>query len=367
MRIAEVEAIPIKIPLKKPFTIAVGTITHTNHVLIRMSDDQGRVGWGESITFHPVYGYDQRSLYQVACDHLIPAVIGLDPRDMAELHRRMDSAIPNNLMAKTGLDIAAYDLAGQAAGVPIHSLIGGRRVETVSQICPIGLVSPDEAARDATEQVAQGFDTVKIKIGLDSAQDIARVKAVREAVGDGITLRVDGNSGYDRATALRTFRRMEEVGLEWIEQPLPGWDLKGMAMLAQRLDTPIAVDESMYTDHDAALCIQLGAAEVVNIKVAKCGGLYRSQKIAAVCRAAGVPCFLGGCIETGVGTAAALHFYAATPNVVSAAEIHGSPFYEDDVVKEPFELSDGALTVPTSPGLGVEVDEQKVRKYQLIY
>ena len=165
-------------------------------------------------------------------------------------------------------------------------------------------------------------------------------------------MRVDGNCGYDRATALRVFRPMEEAGLEWIEQPLPGWDLEGMAMLGQRLDTPMAVDESMYTDHDAALCIRLGAAQVVNIKVAKCGGIYRSQKIAQVCQASGVPCFLGGCIETTVGTAAALHFYAATPNVVSAAEIHGSPFYVDDVVDEPFALQNGALAVPDGPGLG---------------
>ena len=367
MKIVQVEAIPIKIPLKAPFAIAVGTITSTNHVLIRMSDDQGRVGWGESITFHPVYGYDQRALYQVAVDHLIPAVIGLDPRDTAELHRRMDLAMPKNLMAKTGIDMAAYDLAAQAAGVPIHALIGGRRVETVDQISPIGLDRPEDAARAAVEKIGQGFRTIKIKIGQDPAQDVARVWAVREALGEGVPLRVDGNSGYDRAEALSTFRRLEGAGLEWIEQPLPGWDLEGMAMLARKLDTPIAVDESMYTDHDAALCIRLGAAEVVNIKVAKCGGLYRSQRIAAVCQASGVPCFLGGCIETSVGTAGALHFYAATPNVVSAAEIHGSPLYVDDVVEEPFSLEDGALRVPTGPGLGVVVDEDKVRKYQLTY
>jgi muconate cycloisomerase len=279
----------------------------------------------------------------------------------------MDAAIPYNLMAKTGLDIAAYDLAAQAAGVPIHDLIGGRRVDAVPQISPIGLDSPKEAARAAKEKIGLGFNTIKVKIGLKAAQDIARVEAVRKAVGEEIALRVDGNAGYDRATALHTFRRMEPVGLEWIEQPLPGWDLEGMAMLARRLDTPIAVDESMYTDHDARLCIKLGAADAVNIKVAKCGGLYRSQKIAAVCQAAGVPCFLGGCIETSVGTAAALHFYAATPNVVSSAEIHGSPFYVDDVAEEPFSAVNGALAVPSGPGLGIKVDEKKVRKYQLTY
>jgi muconate cycloisomerase len=365
MKIIEAEAIPIKIALKQPFTIAVGTITHTNHVLVRMRDDEGHVGWGESITFHPVYGYDQKSLYHVLTDHLIPAITGFDPHDVVKLHNRMDQAIPSNLMAKTGIDIAAYDLASQAAGVPLHALIGGKRMERIPQIGVVDMVSPDAAAKSALDQVAQGFKTIKIKIGKDPKEDFERVKAIRTAVGEAVMIRVDGNAGYDRTSALRAFRLMENIGLQWIEQPLPGWDLEGLAMLAERLDTPIAVDESMYTAQDAQRCINAGAAQVVNIKIAKCGGLYRAQKIAAVCEASAIPCFLGGCIETSVGTAAALHFYAATPNVVSAAEIHGSPFYVDDVAAQPFEIVDGSIEVPGRPGLGVEVDEDKVRKYRI--
>lgn len=367
MKIADAEAIPIRIALKQPFKIAVGTITHTNHVLVRLRDDQGRTGWGESITFHAVYGYDQKSLYHTLTDHLIPAVHGLDPRNTVSLHDRMDMAIPNNLMAKTAIDIAAYDLAGQAAGVPVHHLIGGRRVDRVPQIAVVGLVSPEEAAEAALRQLSHGFKTVKIKIGQDPVEDARRVKAVRAAVGDSVKLRVDGNSGYDRASALYAFRLMEGIGLQWIEQPLPGWDLEGMAKLAYQLDTPIAVDESMYTVYDARRCISTGAAEVVNIKVAKCGGLYRSQKIAAVCEAAAIPCFLGGCLETSVGTAAAAHFYTATPNVISAAEIHGAPFYVDDVVTQPFEVVDGSIEVPRTPGLGVAVDEARVAEYRISF
>ncbi len=367
MKIVDAEAIPIRIALKKPFSIAVGTITHTNHVLVRMSDDEGRVGWGESDTFHAVYGYDQRALYQVLTDHLIPAVRGLDPRDIVRLHETMDRAIPRNFMAKTGIDIAAYDLAAQAAGQPLHVLCGGKRVERVPQIGVVGIVSEREAAESAASQVKEGYQTIKMKIGQGAVEDARRVKTVREALGDGVPIRVDGNSGYDRAEALRAFRLMEEVGLEWIEQPLPGWDLEGMAELARRLDTPLAVDESMYTPEDAFRCITSGAADVVNIKVAKCGGIYRSQKIAATCEAAGVPCFLGGCIETSVGTAAAVHFYAATSNVISAAEIHGSPHYVDDVVTQPFRAEDGSIAVPDVPGLGVEVDEDKVNAYRVVY
>ncbi len=365
MKIVDAEALPIRIALKHPFRIAVGTITHTNHVLVRMTDDEGRVGWGEAITFHPVYGYDQKSLCRVLEDHLIPGVRGLDPRDMVRLHEAMDRAIPGNLMAKTGIDIASFDLASQAAGQPLHVLCGGKRLERVPQVGVIGMVPEREAAETAVSLLKDGYRTLKVKIGGKAVDDARRVKAVREAAGEGPNIRVDGNCGYTRAEALRAFRLMEEADLEWIEQPLPGGDLEGMAELARRLDTPIAVDESVYTPADALRCIRAGAADVVNIKVAKCGGIYRSQKIAAVCEAAGVPCFLGGCIETGVGTAAAAHFYASTANVISAAEIHGSPFYVDDVITRPFVVKDGGIDLPDTPGLGVDVDDDKVDAYRI--
>lgn len=365
MQITAAEAIPIKIPLKQPFNIAVGTITHTNHVLVRMTDDEGRTGWGEAITFHPVYGYDQKSLYHVLTDHLIPAVIGLDPRNLASLHRIMDMAIPYNPMAKTAIDLAAHDLAAQSASAPIHALIGGKRVDRVPLIGVVDIVPPEEAAASAEAQVAEGYKTIKIKIGLDENSDIKRVEAVKKRVGEAVRIRVDGNAGYDRAAAVRVLSRMDDFQMEWIEQPLPAWDLKGMAMLAERLDTPLAVDESVYSPYDAQHCIDMGAADVVNIKIAKCGGIYRSQKIAAVCEAAGVPCFLGGCIETTPGTAAAAHFYSATSNIVSAAEILGSPFYVDDVVEEGFQVEEGTLRIPDTPGLGVVVDEARVAKYRI--
>jgi L-alanine-DL-glutamate epimerase-like enolase superfamily enzyme len=133
MKIVDAEVFAIRIPLKHPFTIALGTLTHSNHVLVRMSDDDNRVGWGESTTFHSVYGYDQKSLYHVLNDHLLPAVSGMDPRNMSLLHQKMDQAIPRNLMAKCAVDLAAYDLAGQAAAAPIYSLIGGRRVDRASR------------------------------------------------------------------------------------------------------------------------------------------------------------------------------------------------------------------------------------------
>jgi muconate cycloisomerase len=333
-------------------------------VLVRVTDDEGRVGWGETTTFHSVYGYDQKSLYNVLTDHLIPAVMGLDPRDRVALHQRMELAIPFNTMAKTGIDLATYDLAAQAAGAPIHALVGGARVDRVPVVAVVDIVSPSQAEEMARERLSKGYRVIKVKIGVDARQDLQRVKAVRKAVGDGARIRVDGNQGYDRATAMGVFSRMEEIGLEWIEQPLAHWDLEGLHALCERLDTPVAVDESVHTPEDAMRVIRTGAADVVNIKVTKCGGIDRSQKIAAVCAAAGVPCYVGGCIETHPGVAASVHFYAATPNIVSSAELRAESAYVDDVAVSPLTEVDGAIVVPRGPGLGVTVDEEKVARYR---
>ena len=365
MIIVDGQVFAIRIPLKHPFKIALGTLTHSNHVLVRLVDDANGVGWGESTTFHTVYGYDQKSLYHVLTDHLIPAIKGIDPRNMDLLHQRLDLAMPSNLMAKCAVDLAAYDLIGRTDGVPIHSLVGHKRVDRIPITVALGIVSPKEAAAKAKELAAEGFEVIKVKIGLDAEEDLERIKAVKEAVGDDVKLRVDANQGYDRVDALRVLTRMEAMDLEWIEQPLPDWDLEGLAMLADRLDTPIALDESVFTLQDTKRVIAAGAADVVNIKVPKCGGIYRSQQIASLCEEAEIPCFLGGCIETTPGTAAQAHFYCSTQNIISAAEMEGPWCYIDDVVKAPLKLEKGKVKVPDAPGLGVTIDEEKVARYRI--
>lgn len=382
MKIVDVEAIPFRIPLKHPFKIALGTLTHSNHVLVRMTSDSGHVGWGECTTFHSVYGYDQKSLYDVLTRYLIPAVMGCDPRDLGELHRKMDLAIPFNLMAKCGIDLAAWDLIGKARNLPVHRLFrvtgeadtagseetGARKWDgDIPVTAAVGIDSPAHTAQMARQLVEAGFQTVKVKIGLDPEADLARVQKVREVIGDQIHLRVDANQGYDRASALAVLEKMEPLGLEWIEQPLPDWDLDGHAMLADRLETPIALDESVYTIHDAVAAIKKKAADVVNLKLPKCGGIHRAREIAAYCREHGVPCFLGGCIETTPGTAAQAHFYVSTRNIVSAAEMEGPACYVDDVACQPMGIVNGRMTIPEGPGFGVELDLEKIERYRVRY
>jgi muconate cycloisomerase len=211
--------------------------------------------------------------------------------------------------------------------------------------------------------VESGFRCLKIKIGLQAEGDIERVRVVREAVGPDVRIRIDGNQGYDRATALKVCQALERFDLQWIEQPLPDWDLEGLAALAHTIHTPIAVDESLYTLQDVYKIAKAKAADVINIKVAKCGGISNSLKIAHAAQSMGIPCFLGGCIETGVGTAAAVHFGACSPNLVSALEIAGSGPFTDDIIEEPFVAVRGAVQLPSGPGLGIVVNEEKLRHY----
>jgi muconate cycloisomerase len=227
----------------------------------------------------------------------------------------------------------------------------------------VDIVPHQEATKMAVQFVQYGLRCLKIKIGLDPKEDIERVRVVREAVGPDIKLRIDGNQGYDRASALKVSLAVEEFDLQWIEQPLPDWDLEGLAMLADAVHTPIAVDESLYTLHDVYKIAKAKAADVINIKVSKCGGITNSLKIACAAESVGIPCFLGGCIETGVGTAAALHFGACSPNLVPGLEIAGSGPFTDDIITGPFVAEHGVVHLPEGPGLGVTVNEEKLRFY----
>ena len=363
MKIVKVETFPVSLPLKKPFKIALGTMTHSPHAVVRITTDEGIVGYGEASTWHVVYGYDQHELVWAIERYLGPAVLGMDAMNVEAIFERMDSVLPKNLMAKGGIEIACQDARAKALGIPIFRLLGGPLRNPVETIEAVDIVPLETAARMAAEYVESGFRYLKIKVGLDPREDVERVRVVREAAGPEVKIRVDGNQGYDRASAMKACQAMERFDLQWIEQPLPDWDLEGLAMLAEAFHTPIAVDESLYSLHDVYKIAKAKAADVINIKVAKCGGILPSLKIAHAAQSVGIPCFLGGCIETGVGAAAALQFAASAPNLFQGVELIGSGAFTDDILTEPLSMNRGVVTLSEKPGIGVDVDEEKLKHY----
>lgn len=364
MKIIKVEAFPAPLPLRKSFAIALGTMTHSPNVVVRVTTDEEIMGYGEASTWHVVYGYDQQSVVQAIERYLGPAVIGTDPLDIEGIVSRMDFVLPKNRMAKAGIETACQDVRGKAAGLPLVRLLGGGNPEAVEVIAAVDIVPPSEAETLTRLWVEKGFGCIKIKVGLDVLEDVERVRVVRETAGPGMRLRVDGNQGYDRASAMKACKAFEAFDLQWIEQPLPEWDFEGMAALARNFSTPIAVDESIAGLHDVYRVATTGAADVINIKIAKCGGITNSLKIAHAAEAAGLPCFLGGCIETGVGTAVALHFGACCPNLVPAIEIPGSEVFTDDIVFEHLVPDHGMIPLPPGPGIGVHVRVDKLEEYR---
>ncbi|MGZ6135068.1 MAG: mandelate racemase/muconate lactonizing enzyme family protein [Myxococcaceae bacterium] len=361
MRIAKVSCRPVEIPYKKPFVISGGPSRVGEHVLTKVELEDGTVGYGESAPMPSYSDETQKDSLNAVRDLLAPIVVGLDARDFETLHHRMEAAVPGHHFAKASIDIALYDAVGKALRQPAHMLLGGKVRDRIPIAWVVGIAPLQEMVEEAVAHVRKGFATVKLKIGKEPAKDLELVREVRKAVGPAVKIRVDANQGYDVATAVRVLRKMEQYELELVEQPVPAWNILGMAEVAAAVDVPIEADESMFDHHDAMTLIRLKACDIINIKVLKPGGLYPSKKVAAICEGAGITCLVGSMVEFGPGTAAGLHFAAAHYVVQHACEPVGPLLFQGDVIEEDFGMAaivDGCLPVPTGPGLGITVKEQ---------
>jgi len=360
MRIKEVLAYPVEVPYIKPWVISGGPTSVAANVLVQIITDDGLAGVGEGSPV-PAYGDEtQGTILHAIRDNLAPLLIGRDPFDGEALLNAMDKRLHGHNFAKAAIDLALYDLRGKALGVPAYKLLGGQYRDHIDLIEGVGLGDTEMRVREAVEAVEKGFTIIKMKISGNPDLDIEQVGAVRAAVGPKVHLRLDANQGYRSGDCLPTFLKLCAFGLDYIEQPLPRWDLDGQAALAAALDTPIMGDESCYSPQDVVTLIRHKAVDIVNIKIMK-SGLARSQKMAAIAEAAGLPCMIGSMVELGVGTAAGVHFGIATPAVTYACELVGAAFLVDDVCEgNPYTTipPSHAWGVPQGAGLGVTLKKK---------
>ena len=353
------------------------------YVLVRLTGDNGLVGWGEAPVikdwggdYGRYYGETPGTTTSVIETYLAPTVLGAEVWNFAGLHQRMDAAIKGYPYAKASVEMAAYDLAGRSLGVPVYVLLGGCVREVVPVTQSIGLLAIEEAVAECVQVVNEGVHAIKIKVGVDPRRDVEIVRQVREAVGQDVDLCVDANQGYSSpAEAIQTIRAMERYGLKYAEQPVEG--LMRMAEVASSIDTPVMADESAWTAHDVLEIIERRAADIISIYTTKPGGLYRAMEVAAVARAAGLPCNVNGSMETGVGNLANIQLAAAAPAVTLSCVVPVSTpaeaqrgqlagvYYKDDLIKAPFEFVDGTIKVPDGPGMGIEIDEDKIARYRV--
>lgn len=384
MQITGCEVFLVALPSRREHTWASKMETPIgHHAIVRLDTDDGVSGWGEAPAIATwggaamrYYGETPETVGHIVRDYLVPAVRGVDPAEIGVVHARMDRVVKGNPYAKAAVDIACHDLAGKALGVPVSTLLGGRHRDGIELTHSLGIMEVDRCVAEAEHAVAEGARTIKCKTGLDPERDVELVRRLREALGDAIRIRVDGNEGYRTITeAVNVTRRQEEYGILLCEQPVAG--AEGLARVAERIESPVMADESAWTVHDILELHELRAAECFSCYVTKPGGLYRARQQAELAAALGMYCDIGGSIEMGIGNAANLHLGAALPNAIlpsvcpvtkpagaAGPEVAGI-YYLDDIVTAPFRFEDGKVMVPDGPGLGVEVDVEKLERYAL--
>lgn len=381
--IRSVETVLVQLPTRREHKWTGLTETIGRYLLTRITDSDGRVGWGEAPAlkdwggeFGRYFGESTLIAKTLIENYLGPAVIGVELGDFVEMHARMDAVVKGYPYSKAALDFAAYDVTGRWLEVPVHTLLGGKARSRIPVTHSIGLIPIDEAAQEVAKVAAEGIKTIKIKIGVDPKRDIEMVRTIRETVGDGVELCVDANEGYRTAgEAIMTVRAMEKYRLKYVEQPVMG--IERIAEVARAIDPPVMADESAWNAHDVIQISEARAAEIVSIYTTKPGGLYKAMEVAAVCRAAGIICNVNGSVETGVGNLANIHLAAAAPAATLSCVVPvstpaewqtgqvGGIYYRDDLIAAPMRLVDGAIEVPTGPGMGIDVDLAKVEKYRV--
>jgi len=353
--IIRIEVYKFNIPLQAPVTIAIGTIEEARNILVKIHTSDGFFGTGEGAPFWMIVGETQATCYAAAHD-LAKLLVGKNPLDLEGCMAAMDRYLAGNPTVKSAFDMALYDLAAKYANMPLYQFLGGtNRLITTDET--IYIASPDEMAADAIKIKERGAEAIKVKLGTNVADDIKRIEAIRNAIGDAIPIRTDANQGWDYVSALKVLNTIADWNVEYCEQPVKHWDYAHMARLRQNAGVPICADESLFSPQDAVKLVSQEAVDYFNIKFSKSGGLRNAAKINAIAEGAGVRCMIGCMSESRLGISANAHFASALHNVVfydldstfehAKNPVLGGIHYENHY----------QVIIPDTPGHGAEIDE----------
>ena len=375
MKITAIETIPIHVPIKPELAIRSGrggSHLVSPFLLVKIHTDADLIGIGEVSCTPRWSGEDQVSAAHFINTYFAPALVGEDPTQVEPVTKKFASTVAGNPFTKAGVEMALWDLRGKAEGLPVYKLLGGAVREFVPTKWSVSGVEPGKAADIARWAIEQGFAKMKVKVGIDPDGDVARVRAVREAIGPDVKLGVDANGGWPTArAALDVIGRLRDAAdIYFVEQPVPARDVFGMCDVFAACGLPVIADESLYTPEDARVLAMANACDVFSIYVGKAAGIGPAVDIARFASAEfrSIACTVGSNLELGVGSAAMTHLAIATRGVDAETypcDIIGPLFYEDDIVREPLPIAPGSARVNDKPGLGVELDSEKVERYRV--
>lgn len=359
MKISSVETFFVDVPQNPPIAPYHSRYrgqSTTKSILVRLETDTGLVGWGET---PQVYLGTQLTGHEA--EALRPVLIGLEPTNVMAVYYdlRFDS-----LHIMSAVEMAMWDLAGKACGVPLYRLLGGPYRKSIELAACMGIQTYERAGEIARLYVEMGFTTLKTKAGRAPEEDLAMVRGVRDAVGDRLALRIDPNTGYSPEVCEQLARDLEPYHLQYFEQPMPADLIDDSARIRRLTKTPLALNESVTTLARVREILDKHAADFLLPDTYQCGGIWATKLVAEVAASANIPCIVHCAHDLGPKTAAMLHLAASTPNFPLANDC---TYYGlvDDIIAQPFRIERGRLPVPEGPGLGIEVDLAKVRRFQV--
>jgi len=357
MKIVSAEIWRINLPLRTPFVIAYNTWTAMPSVIVKLTTDEGLVGWGESVPDEGVTGETIDGVYATLARVLLPDLIGERPCNIEAWHARVGAAINGAYAAKAAIDIAMFDLLGQVAERPLYHLLGGD-TNHVKAPAVIGISAPEHLPASLAPYVSEGYEHFKLKLGGSPELDTRRVATAREYVGGGAALKVDANQGWGSwDVALKVIRAIEPYDLELIEQPVKHWDYEGLKKVREHSPLPIMIDEGVRDARDLLSVARQGGIDWVNIKLMKCGGILPAIKMAALAEAAGIKVQIGSMLESSIASFAGAHIHRALA-VVKSSEMVGPRYFAADIGNFSYDRSSVVFT--GAPGLGVIIDEEKL-------
>jgi len=372
MRIVKIEVFHIKVPLRRSYQLSkvIGTLQFTEPIILRAFTDEGIVGIGETDPLVPFTEESPESIKVCLKRYLGPYLIEqkIDPTNILKVHEEMDKLLKQNLLAKAAIDMACYDILGKQVKLPIYKLLGGcvRSEIPISAPAGIGGGSLEDNVKEVLKSVKKGIKTFMVKAGSSTLkEDIARVEAIRK-IDEDIHIIVDANQGWDSYTAIKFGKFIEKYNIDFLEQPVPYWDIDGLVKIRKSINIPISVDETLFTINDAISVIQKGAADIFSIKVAKNGGIYKANQIINLAKAFNIKCFMNSMIEEGITQSASLQLGMSSGNLLELGHAYSSPLRLEEDISNYSDQINGDVVIPSQKsGLGIDIKMDVLKKYTI--
>lgn len=332
MILKNIQLSEISVPLITPFKTALRTVNEVNDIIVKITSDTGAIGYGEAPPTAAITGETKESIKSAIMNYIWPSIEGMNIENLEDIMSKLNNCILKNTSAKAAVDMAIYDLHAQSYNTPLYKILGGFRNELTTDIT-ISVNSVDEMIKDSLTAIKKGFDILKIKVGSDSSKDIQRISEIRKAVGPSAKIRIDANQGWTSKEAVKIIRNLEDKGIniDLVEQPVKYYDLEGMKYVTQNTYTDILADEIVFSPLDAIKIIQEKAADMINIKLMKTGGIYNALKICNVAEIYGVKCMIGCMLESKISVSAAAHLGAAK-KIITMVDLDGPSLCRKDPI-----------------------------------